>query len=112
MGLHETNLLSKMARIDISRQALALLTGMSETVLCRGLQCTRPLASVDILRLDKTLNDLAEIQRIIYPLQLPIQDIACLKILLAKFRDDGLDQIVDQEIVTDLRERIAEIQAL
>ena len=112
MGLHETNLLSKQASLGITRGVLASLTGMSETVLCRGLSGSRPLTSVDIISLNKTLNDLSEIQRIIYPLKLPLSDVASLKILLAKFRDDGLDRIVDATIVDDLRREIAAIQAL
>jgi hypothetical protein len=109
MGLHESNILAKMARINISRQALSLLVGISESVLSRGLMSTRPLSSADILRLDKTLSDLIEIQRIILPLELPTSDVGRLKVLLNKFRDDGLDRIMNEEIIADLRARIEQI---
>jgi hypothetical protein len=112
MGLLENSLLGKAARVGVSRQIIALLAELSETNLCRGLQGTRPLPGHQLLQIDKLLNDLIAISGIIHPLQLPVNDIGRLKVLLAKFRDGGLDRLMDREIVEELRERIAEIQAL
>jgi hypothetical protein len=112
MGLHEEQILSKMARLGLSRQVLALLVDIQVTVLCRGLQNVRPLPSQDILHINRCLDDLIGIQKIISPLMLPITDVVQLKVLLKKYRDDGLARIVDAEIVADLREQIASIQAL
>jgi hypothetical protein len=112
MGLHEEHIVSKMARLSLSRQVLALLVDIQVTVLCRGLQNVRPLSGPDILRINQTLDDLIGIQRIISPLVLPITDVVQLKVLLHKFHDDGLDKIVDAEIVLDLRQKIAAIQNL
>jgi hypothetical protein len=112
MGLHEEHIVSKMARLGLSRQVLALLVDIQVTVLCRGLQNVRPLPSQDILRINRCLDDLIGIQRIISPLLIPITDVVQLRVLLKKYRDDGLDRIVDATIVNDLRREIAAIQAL
>jgi hypothetical protein len=112
MGLLESKLSGKIAEVDITKQTCALLLGVSGTDMSRWLTCVKPIPSPEAIRLDQMLNDLLRIREIIFPLRLPLQDVSALKALLQKFRDNGLDRIVDRETLDELRREISVIQSL
>lgn len=112
MGMLEEKLAAKIAKAKLSRQVVASLLDLSDTTLCRWLACTKPMPGFEGERVDRLLSDFLRIQEIIHPLELPTADVGRLRVLLAKFRDNGLDRLMDEEILMDLRERIAAIQSL
>ena len=112
MGILESKLSGKLAELELSKQVASLLLGTSGTDMSRWLNCVKPMPGPEALRLDQLLNDLLRIREIIFPLRLPLQDVPSLKALLQKFRDTGLDRIVDRETLDELRQEISVIQGL
>jgi hypothetical protein len=110
MGLLEENILAKRGRIGISGQALAAVLEISETFLSRGLSGVRPLSGPELLRIDTTLNRLIDIAEIIRPPQLPISDVASLKVLLQRYSDNGLAELRNIDALTELRAQIHGLQ--
>jgi hypothetical protein len=109
VGLNEQNLQMKITKLSISQLVLSQVVGMSDSALSRGLAGTRPLAGPDIMRIDSILNDLLDIQRIIAPLALPSNDAATLRVLLGKYRDDGMPMLRNHETLLELRKEIAHL---
>lgn len=111
MSLLEGNILAKRGRIGISGQALAALLGVSETYLSRGLSGIKPLPGHELLRIDRTLNDLIDIASIIAPLAIPT-DVATLKILLRKYEDNGLAALRNLDTLVEMRGQVAELRRI
>lgn len=110
MGLLESNIVAKIARVGLSRQAIAGALEISESLLSRGLSGIRPLCGSDLIRIDTALNALLDISTIVAPFALP-SDVATLKILLRRYRDNRLDELRN-DALTELRTQVAELQRL
>jgi hypothetical protein len=112
MGLLENNINTKRARVGLSTQVLGALVDLSENVLGRGLQGSRPLPGPKLIEIDKVLNDLLQISRIISPFLLPAADLDALRVLLERYRASGFVELVGVDVVRELRERLDEIQSV
>jgi hypothetical protein len=111
VGLLETNIAGKIGRLGISRQALAATLDVSETFLSRGLSGVRPLSGVELLKIDSALNDLLDIAQIIAPLALPT-DVTTLRLLISRYRDNGLAGLRNLDALVELRAQIADFQRI
>ena len=109
MGL-ESNILSKLGRLSIPQQVLAGLLDVSETYLSRGLKCIKPLGGPELLRIDDVLNSLIDISEIIRPFELPRTNVTLLKLLLARYEDNGLSSLRNLDALTELRTQIRDLQ--
>jgi hypothetical protein len=106
MGLLEQGLLSKMGWLGVSRQTLARIGDVRETTLCRGLRNIEPLSNSEIERLNLVLDDLKKLRKLVEPLELPLTDTRKLHILLNRFRDGDLAEIVNPAIAAELAAQI------
>lgn len=111
MGKTEEHIAAKIVRLGLSRQAFAATIDISETFLSRGLSGVRPFAGPDITRIDRSLNDLLDIKSIIEPLSLP-SDVATLKLLLNRYRDNGLAELRNIGALAELRLQLAGLQCI
>ena len=107
---NETNILSKLGRLNMPQQVLAGLLNMGESYLSRGLKGVKPLSGQEILQIDRTLNNLIDLSELIRPFELPRTNVALLKLLLNSYQDNGLEQLRSFEALTDLRSQIAELR--
>jgi hypothetical protein len=106
MGLREGTILAKMARLRLSRQVLARIAHMREGSVCRGLKSIEPLTNQELLHIDRVLNDLETLQTLVVPFELPISNVFKLQILLNRFRDGDLVQILNPAVAAELAAEI------
>ena len=109
MGL-ESNISAKLGRLGMPQQVLAGLLDVSETYLSRGLKCVRPLGGPELLRIDEVLNNLIDIAEIIQPFELPRTNVTLLKLLLARYEDNGLSALRNLDALAELRAEIHGLQ--
>jgi hypothetical protein len=107
--MNETNqgLVAKMTGLGMTRQALAGVVEIRESRLCSGLKGTVELLNSEIELIDRTLKDLDDLARSIYPFSLPMDDVSRLRLLLAKHRDGELIGVIDKNYTDGLRQELA-----
>lgn len=102
----------KLSRLDLTRQVAAVLIGASGTNLSRWLTGVANFPNREFTKINQILDDLLRIREVIFPLQLPLSDVASLRVLLERYRDNGLDKITDRETLDEMKQRLEALRSL
>jgi hypothetical protein len=109
MGV-ESVIAGKLGRLGLPQQVLAGLLDVSETYLSRGLKGVKPLGGPELLRIDEVLNNLIDISEIIRPFELPRTNVTLLRLLLARYEENGLSALRNLDALAELRAEIRGLQ--